>query len=98
MRDGFQEFLLQNQWARNLLIKLPSSLLNKLGVSFATGAMKISTKGEVLDYIKEDTSKYAYLSTAMEYKGKLYLASYGKPAIAIVPVEGSGSKPKEEEL
>lgn len=58
-------------------------------MSSSVGAMKINTNGKVLDYIKEDTSKYSFLSTAMEFKGKLYLSSFAKPAIAIVPIHSS---------
>ena len=95
-RDSFQEFLLQNSWARGILIKLSPSLLNDLAGSSYVGAIKINTRGEVLDYIKEDTSEYAYLSTAMEFKDNLYLASFAKPAIAILPLVGPTIKPVSE--
>ena len=88
VRDALFDHVLGTSYLRNLMGKLPLGLAKWIGeFGKSTGAMKIDSKGKILEYIEISTSVYRCVTTAVEFNSKLYIGSINHPDIGVVQLK-----------
>jgi sugar lactone lactonase YvrE len=83
-RSATLDALAPRPFLRKLVARVPSFLLPApAGYGFVIG---VNNEGQVVYNLQDPSGDLAYVTSAVEYKGELYLASAFQDSIAVVPI------------